>query len=63
MMESRRQEAYVMDHLPMADGGMYAGHDETMQQQSDGTTIISIKYNGGVLLGADSRSSNVGHRV
>ncbi len=58
-METRKQEAYQMDSLSMADGGMYAGHDETMQPQSDGTTILSIKYNGGILLGADSRSSNV----
>ena len=58
-METRKQEAYQMQHLSMADGGMYAGHDETMQPQSDGTTILSIKYNGGILLGADSRSSNV----
>jgi len=59
MMEIRKQEPYVLDHLPMADGGMYAGHDETMQPMSDGTTIISIKYNGGILIGADSRSANV----
>jgi len=59
MMETRKQEAYALDHLSMADGGMYAGHDDTMQVQSDGTTIISIKYNGGILLGADARSSNV----
>ena len=52
-----------MDHLSMADGGMYVGHDDTMQATSDGTTIISIKYNGGILLGADSRSSNVGNLV
>ena len=60
-METRRQEAYVMDHLSMADGGMYAGHDDTMQAQSDGTTILAIKYQGGILLGADSRSSNVSY--
>ena len=58
-METRKQEAYTMDHLSMADGGMYAGHDETMQVQSDGTTILSLKYNGGILLGADSRAANV----
>ena len=62
-MEARKQEAYQMDSLSMADGGMYAGHDETMQPQSDGTTILSIKYNGGILLGADSRSSNVSYRT
>ena len=59
MNNVRKQEAYEMNHLAMADGGMYAGHDDTMQAQSDGTTILSIKYNGGILLGADSRSSNV----
>ena len=58
-METRRQEAYVMDHLSMADGGMYTGHDDTMLPQKDGTTILAIKYQGGILLGADSRSSNV----
>ena len=26
---------------------------------TDGTTIVSLKYNGGILIGADSRSSNV----
>ncbi len=62
-MEARKQEAYQMDSLSMADGGMYAGHDETMQPQSDGTTILSIKYNGGILLGADSRSSNVSLQI
>ena len=46
----------------MADGGMYAEKDEVMGTQTDGTTIISIKYKGGILLGADSRSSNVSHR-
>ena len=30
--------------------------------QKDGTTIISIKYNGGILIGADARSSNVSLR-
>jgi 20S proteasome alpha/beta subunit len=25
----------------------------------DGTTIIAMKYNGGILLGADGRSSSV----
>ena len=43
----------------MADGGLYADKDEIMGVQSDGTTIISMKYKGGILLGADSRSSNV----
>lgn len=62
MMHVRKQEPYVLDHLSTADGGMYAGHDDTMQAMSDGTTIISIKYNGGILLGADARSSNVSQR-
>jgi len=34
-----------------------------MGVQSDGTTIISMKYKGGILLGADSRSSNVSNRT
>ena len=48
-----------MERLSVADGGMYAGHDDTMGVTSDGTTIISIKYAGGILLGADGRSANV----
>lgn len=31
MNNVRKQEAYEMNHLAMADGGMYAGHDDTMQ--------------------------------
>ena len=54
---------YELERLSMADGGMYAGHDETMQVQSDGTTIMALKYKGGILLGADSRSSNVSHKI
>ena len=45
--------------LKVSDGGMYAEKDEIMGVQSDGTTIISMKYKGGILIGADSRSSNV----
>lgn len=52
-------KATQLQSLAMADGGMYAQKDEIMGTQSDGTTIISIKYKGGILLGADSRSSNV----
>lgn len=43
----------------MEDGGLYGDKDEIMRVQSDGTTIISMKIKGGILLGADSRSSNV----
>ena len=50
---------YEMERLSVADGGLYAEHDDTMRVQSDGTTILTIKYKGGILLGADSRSSNV----
>jgi 20S proteasome alpha/beta subunit len=57
--EGSGNRAYTLENLSVADGGLYAGHDDTMGVQSDGTTIISIKYNGGILLGADSRSSNV----
>ena len=45
--------------LKLADGGLYADKDDIMGVQSDGTTIISMKYKGGILIGADSRSSNV----
>ena len=38
---------------------MVADKDEIMSAQKDGTTIISMKYKGGIILGADSRSSNV----
>ena len=50
---------YEMERLSVADGGLYADHDDTMRVQSDGTTILTIKYKGGIILGADSRSSNV----
>ena len=52
-------KASQLEKLSVADGGMHTTHDEFYQVQSDGTTIMSIKYNGGILLGADSRSSNV----
>lgn len=42
---------------------MYAGHELTEGVQSDGTTIMALKYNGGILLGADARSSNVSRTV
>ena len=50
---------YELDRLTVQDGGLYADHDDTMRVQSDGTTILTIKYKDGILLGADSRSSNV----
>ena len=51
---------YTLDKLPLAAGGMYTDlHEETEQATSDGTTILSIKYDGGILLGADSRTSSV----
>lgn len=52
-------KAMQMDRLATADGGMYADHDDFYRVQSDGTTIMAIKFKGGILLGADSRSSNV----
>ena len=52
-------KASQLGKLNVEDGGMHTGHDEFYQVQSDGTTIISLKYDGGILLGADSRSSNV----
>ena len=45
--------------LLLQDGGMGASKEEIMGKISDGTTIIALKYNGGILLGADSRSSTV----
>jgi len=57
--EGMEYRGYELDKLSVADGGLYAGHDDAMQHDSDGTTIIAIKYNGGILLGADSRTSNV----
>ena len=48
-----------MEKLTVQDGGMYTDHDEFYRVQSDGTTIMALKYKGGILLGADSRSSNV----
>ena len=49
-----------MNHtLKAADGGQGGDVDEIMGQMKDGTTIIAMKYNGGILLGADGRSSSV----
>jgi len=39
---------------------------DTHAVQTDGTTIIAVKYDGGVMLGADGRSANnmyVGNKV
>ena len=53
-------KGYTLDRLSVADGGMYGDHDDAYAQaDSDGTTILSIKYNGGILLGADARTSSV----
>ena len=57
--EGLGQTGYQLEKLSVQDGGLYAGHDDFLKVQSDGTTIISLKYNGGILLGADARSSNV----
>ena len=60
MNEGSVVQGYELDRLSIADGGLYADHDEVMGgTQTDGTTIMSMKYNGGILLGADARSSNV----
>lgn len=49
-----------MNHtLKAADGGQGVDVDDIMGQMKDGTTIIAMKYNGGILLGADGRSSSV----
>ena len=49
-----------MDRLSVQDGGLYADHDEVLGGvQTDGTTIMSMKYKGGILMGADARSANV----
>jgi 20S proteasome alpha/beta subunit len=45
--------------LKAADGGMGISTDEIMDTMKDGTTIIAMKYNGGILLGADARSASV----
>lgn len=45
--------------LKAADGGMGISTDEIMGAMKDGTTIIALKYKGGILLGADARSSSV----
>jgi 20S proteasome alpha/beta subunit len=55
-------KAVQMEKLSVQDGGMYTDHDEFYRQQSDGTTIMALKYKGGILLGADSRSSNVSEK-
>lgn len=60
MSEGPVVQGYTMDRLTVQDGGLYADHDEVLGGvQTDGTTIISMKYNGGILLGADARSANV----
>ena len=48
--------------LMAQDGGMMLKTESLMDPVSDGTTIISIKYKGGILLGADGRSSSVSAR-
>ena len=58
-MGSMEQQPYQLSKLAVEDGGLYAGHDDVMREEKDGTTIMSIKYQGGILLGADSRTSNV----
>jgi 20S proteasome alpha/beta subunit len=45
--------------LRAVDGGIGIEIDEIMGSMKDGTTIIALKYNGGILLGADARSSSV----
>ena len=45
--------------ISAADGGHALDTEDIMSQMKDGTTIISLKYDGGILLGADGRSSNV----
>lgn len=45
--------------LRAVDGGIGIDTDEIMGSMKDGTTIIALKYNGGILLGADARSSSV----
>lgn len=48
-----------MHTLKAADGGQGVDLDDIMGQMKDGTTIIAMKYNGGIILGADGRSSSV----
>jgi 20S proteasome alpha/beta subunit len=45
--------------LKAVDGGMGLSAEEIMDPMTDGTTIIAIKYKGGILLGADGRSATV----
>ena len=59
--------------LHASEGGMYMDKEDTLSAMKDGvsspislicdpsfqTTIISIKYAGGIMLAADARSSNV----
>ena len=60
MNEGSVVQGYELDRLSVADGGLYGDHDEMMGGvPTDGTTIISMKYKGGILIGADARSSNV----
>ena len=60
MNEGPVVQGYTMDRLSVQDGGLYADHDEVLGGvQTDGTTIMSMKYKGGILMGADARSANV----
>ena len=45
--------------LKAADGGQGLDVQDIMDQMKDGTTIIAMKYNGGIILGADGRSASV----
>jgi hypothetical protein len=41
------------------DGGMGLKTEDFTDPMKDGTTIIALKYKGGILIGADGRSSSV----
>ncbi len=45
--------------LRAVDGGQGLDASEIMDPMKDGTTIIALKYKGGILLGADGRSASV----
>lgn len=47
--------------LMATDGGMGLAQEDFTNPMSDGTTIISIKYKDGILIGADGRSSSVSY--
>jgi len=65
-MEFKEQFKGQPTHMTASMGGLYLDPKDIMECESDGTTQITLIYDGGVMMGADCRSSNsmyVGDKV